>query len=243
MVDVHRRALDEDLVGLVAVHDVAAHGQVGRVDLQVEAGLDDALVLGLHRLGDGVEVLVGRVVVLVGLEEGDDARRRGVHEGAGHGLALGRVAQVLEVALQRLAVLVGDRAAADRAQVLRGVARGGEAVAEARVGVEVRRCRARDVAHLEAAQAVADEGRVADLAHLAIADDVDARVDLVLDAILDRRADDALVLLGVDLLALVLREDDVDHVLGARKAPHVSRQDATVLSHAGHHIRRSCKGP
>ena len=75
-VDVDGGALDEDLVGLVAVHDVAAHGEVGRVDLQVEAGLDDALVLGLHRLGDGVEVLVGAVVVLVGLEEGDDARRR-----------------------------------------------------------------------------------------------------------------------------------------------------------------------
>ena len=66
---------------------------------------------------------------------------------------------------------------------------------------------------------MADESRVADLAHLAVADDVDARVDLVLDAILDRRADDALVLLGVDLLALVLGEDDVDDVLRARKAP------------------------
>ena len=173
-----------------------------------------------------------RVVVLVGLEEGDDARRRGVHEGAGDGLALDRVAQVLEVALERLAVLVGDRPAADRAQVLGGRARGREAVAEARVGVEVGGRRARHVAHLEAAQAMADERRVADLAHLAVADDVDARVDLVLDAILDRRADDALVLLGVDLLALVLGEDDVDDVLRARKAPHVRRQDATVLSHA-----------
>jgi hypothetical protein len=104
----------------------------------------------------------------------------------GHGLALDRVAQVREVALERLAVLVGDRASADRAQVLRGRARGGEAVAEARVGVEVGGRRARDVADLEAAQAMADEGRIADLAHLAVADDVDARVDLVLHAVLDR---------------------------------------------------------
>ena len=56
--DVATARLDEHLVGLVAVHDVAAHREVGRVDLQHEAGVDDALVLGLHRLGERVEVLV-----------------------------------------------------------------------------------------------------------------------------------------------------------------------------------------
>ena len=33
---------------------------------------DDALVLELHRLADRLEVLVERVVVLVGLKQGDD---------------------------------------------------------------------------------------------------------------------------------------------------------------------------
>ena len=50
---------DEHLVGLVAVHDVAAHRQVGRVDLQREAGRHDRLVLLAHRRPDRGQVLVG----------------------------------------------------------------------------------------------------------------------------------------------------------------------------------------
>ena len=38
--------------------DVAAHRQVGAVELQHEAGLGDRLVLVLHRVGDGVQVLL-----------------------------------------------------------------------------------------------------------------------------------------------------------------------------------------
>jgi len=240
-VDVHRSALDEDLVGLVAVHDVAAHREVRRVDLQVEARVHDALVLDLHRVGDRLEVLVGRRVELVGLEERDDPRRRGVHERADHRLAGDRLLQAGEVALQRLAVLIGDRAAADRAQVLGGRALGGKPVAEARVRVEVGRGRARDVADLEATQAVADERRVADLAHLAVGDDVDAGVDLMLDAVLDRRPDDALVLVTVDHLAAILGEDLVDDVLRARQAADVRGEDATLLLHAAHSTEARCK--
>ena len=108
---------------------------------------------------------------------------------------------------------------------------GREPIAEARVGIEVGRGRARHVADLEPAQAVADEGGVADLAHLAVGDDVDARIDLVLDAVADRLADDALVLLAVDLLALVLGEDLVDDRLRARQAADMRGEDASVLSH------------
>ena len=60
---------------------------------------DDRLVLGLHRLADRLEVLVERLVVLVGLEQRDDPGRRRVHEGAGYRLALDRVRQAGEVAL------------------------------------------------------------------------------------------------------------------------------------------------
>jgi hypothetical protein len=72
---------------------------------------------------------------------------------------------------------------------------------------------------------MADVGRVADLRHLAVADEVDPRVDLVLDPLLDGRADHALVLGAIDVLALVLGPDLVDDVLGARKAADMRGQD------------------
>ena len=147
--------------------------------------VDDRLVLGLHRVRERFEVLVARLVVLVRLEERDDARRRGVHEPAGDVGALERVREDGEVAPERLGMLVGDRAAADGAEVLRRRARLREPVAEPGIGVEVGGGRARDVADLEAAEPVTDVGRVADLAHLAVAHEVDACVDLVADALPD----------------------------------------------------------
>ena len=89
----------EFLVGAVAVHDVPAHGQVGRVDLQQHAGGHDRLVLHLHRLADRLQVLLQRAVVLVGLKQRDDPGRGRVHERAGDRLAFDRRLQPREVAL------------------------------------------------------------------------------------------------------------------------------------------------
>ncbi len=229
--DVHLRARDKLLVGDVLVHDVTPHGEVGRVDLEVQPGRDDRLVLGLHRVRERFEVLVPRAVVLVRLEEGDDPRRRRVHETAGDVGALECVREDGEVAPERLGMLVGDRAAADGAEVLGRRARLGEPVAEPGIGVEVGGGRARDVADLEAAEPVTDVGRVADLAHLAVTHEVDACVDLVAHALLDRFPDGALVGLTVDGLALVLGEDLVDDRLRSRQAADVRRQDAAVRRH------------
>ena len=107
--------------------------------------------------------------------------------------------------VHRLGVLVGDRAAADRAQVAGAPALLGEPVAKPRVGVQVGRRRARHVADLEAAQPMADVGGVADLAHLAVGDEVDPGIDLVCDAVGHRGADDPIERVGVDGLAPVLR--------------------------------------
>ena len=134
--------------------------------------------------------------------------------------------QTLEVALQRLGVLVGDRAAADRAQVAGAPAFVGEPLQVARVGVEIRRGGPRHVAHLEPAQAVADVRGVADLAHLAVADDVDAGVDLVSHAVSHGRIQQAVVLGAVDLLAAVLGEHELDQLGRPRQAADVGGQDA-----------------
>lgn len=158
----------ELLVGSVAVHDVASHGQVRRVDLEQEAGGYDRLVFGLHRLADGVQVLVQARVVLVGLEQGDDPGRGCVHERAGHRLALGRAREPGEVGLQRFAVLIPDRAAADRTQVSGAPALACQTVAIARIRVEIGRRGPRHLAHLEPAEPVADVGGIPDLAHLAV---------------------------------------------------------------------------
>jgi hypothetical protein len=53
---------------------VRGHREVGRVDLQVEPGVGDRLVLVAQRLAERLEVLLVRAVVLVGEVEGDLAR-------------------------------------------------------------------------------------------------------------------------------------------------------------------------
>ena len=196
--DVPLGGLHEHVVGLVAVHDVTAHREVGGVDLQLEARVDDALVLGLHRVRERVEVLVERLVVLVGLEERDDAGRRRVHEAAG---PRPRRRRRRAGARGPARAARGSRSGSGRGRSAACTSRSrppGQPVAEGRVRVEVRRRRARDVAQLEAAEPVADVRRVADLAHLAVADEVDAGVGLVAYPVDDRAADDPLVLRGVD---------------------------------------------
>ena len=73
-------------------------GQVGIVDLQQEPGVDDRLVLGAHRLADGVEELGLALEVVV---VADAARRRGRDERACHLDGTERRLEVLDIALQR----------------------------------------------------------------------------------------------------------------------------------------------
>ena len=70
-----RAALRNSSVLERGVLDVPAHGQVGAVDLQHEAGAGHRLVLVTHRLGDREQVLLVAAVVLVAEEERDDAGR------------------------------------------------------------------------------------------------------------------------------------------------------------------------
>ena len=80
---------------------------------------------------------------------------------------------------------------------------------------------------------MAHVGRVADLAHLAVADEVDPGIDLVRDSVGDRRAHDALELGVVDRAAVVLSEHDVDDLLGPREAADVCGQHRQRWSSIG----------
>ena len=78
---------------------------------------------------------------------------------------------------------------------------------------------------IEAGQPVLDVGRVADLAHLAVADDVDADLDLLADDFRDRVGDH---LLGVrrHRSAVLMGEQHVGDRLRARQAADVGREYA-----------------
>src|SRR3990172_9019384 len=160
------------------------------VDLEDEAGTDDGEVLLTHRLGDGEEVLLLGLVVLVDAQSLGRRRRHEGLEGAGF---LRRRLQVGDVGLDGGLPFVADGTRANQRQVA------ADPPARARpevVGLVVVREGAfflrpaprgprPSLPRLEAGQALAGVGVEAVLALLAVRDDVDAALDLLLDALLD----------------------------------------------------------
>ena len=76
----------KSLSGRAAEGGVTLEREVGRIDLQLEAGADDGLVLDAQRRRDGIEIGVEAGIVLVLHDRGEDARRRGRDEGSGRAL-------------------------------------------------------------------------------------------------------------------------------------------------------------
>ena len=74
--DVQLRALAEFRQAQIGVLDVPAHGEVGAVDLQDEAGFGDGLVFVPHGLGDGVDIALEVLVVVVAEEQRRPRRAR-----------------------------------------------------------------------------------------------------------------------------------------------------------------------
>ena len=87
--------------------------------------------------------------------------------------------------------------------------------------------------HRDALGAVADVGRIRRLAHLAVADDVDAGRRLLCDAVFYRLRGRVLEGLRVDGVAFFAAEDDVDQRLRPRQAAGVRGEDAVG---AGLHV-------
>ena len=78
----------------------------------------------------------------------------------------------------------------------------------------------------EAGQPVGDIGRIADLAGLAVADDVDAAIDLPLDRVGDGAAHDPIELGRIDRGALLAPLQQRDHRVAARQAAHMGGENA-----------------
>ena len=95
------------------------------VDLQQEAGIDDRLVLLVHRIGEGGEIFLLRPVIVVAVEHFEVARRQRGDEGFLDPGAGERGLEIGDVGLYLLLADIGDRAAAaEPAQAGRGLAAG-----------------------------------------------------------------------------------------------------------------------
>ncbi len=196
----------------------------GRIDLQHDPGGHDRLVLGAHGAGDGLEVRILRRVVVVRLEERDHTRRGGVHERRGRSRSRDRRLQVRDVRLHRFEALDADLAHAARAAVLRGRTGVGELPEQPRKLDEILARLARRVP-VEAGDAVLDVGRVADLAHLAVTDEIDAGLNLAAHDLGDAVPNRARSRRGVRDGALLAGEQHVGDGLRAGQAADVRRQD------------------
>ena len=96
--------------------------------------------------------------------------------------------------------------------------------AELRVRREIEMRRPRMVAR-ESGEPVLDVGGVADLARLAVADDVDARGDLLGDGVGDAGRDGGVESGAVVRLAAVFLVEQLDDLGAARQAADVGRED------------------
>ncbi len=117
-------------------HAVIGDGVARIVELHQEAGIDDHLVFGAHRVGDCRLHVVFALVVLV-LAVGDDARRRRHRQEGLFDLAvLERGLEVVDVALQLGLPGIFDRPDANR------FGGGGDAFMRVELGIEFRKPRA-----------------------------------------------------------------------------------------------------
>ena len=117
-------------------HAVVGDGGARVVELHQEAGVDDHLVFGAHRLGDRCRQFFVVLVILV-LAVGDHARgRRHRQEGLLDLHAFERGLEVVDVALQLGLAGIGDRADADR------IGRWSRRLARVELGIEFGEARA-----------------------------------------------------------------------------------------------------
>ena len=99
--------LDEIGIRPVAVEHGAVHGEIGRVDLQEQAGLVNRPIFVAHLARQRREI--GLVRIIIGVEHGrsDDAGRRRGHESLGERLALaGDALEARDLPLDRRGIVI-----------------------------------------------------------------------------------------------------------------------------------------
>ncbi len=133
-------------------------------------------------------------------------------------------AQVGDVLLHRSSIDERDRPDAAGALERLFAQHASHGFAELRVRREIEMRRARMVPR-EAGKPVFDVSGVPDLARLAVADDVDARGDLLRDGVGDAGCDGGIEGGRVVRLAVVFLVQQLDHLAAARQAADVGREN------------------
>ena len=167
---------------------------------------------------------MGGVVVVV--EKGcDDPRRGRVHEPFPGAAALQGRRVVFDVLAQGFVVPGGDWPCAHRPLEGLGAREAGHHVAKLRVGGHVQVGLARAVA-IEAGDSVLDVGGIADLAHLAVADDIDAAFHLPDDGVGRGPAHALVEGVRVHRLAVLPGQEQRSDVVWPGKASNVGGENA-----------------
>ena len=223
----------EFVVGEMPVLIVARRAEVGGVDLQQKSRFDDGGVFMPHHVGQRGDIGVFVRIMQVDDEARQNSRRRRGHENFGRPRFRGGGFEVRDVAVERALIPVAQFADAARKRDGREIAAW---AAEVRMRQQV--AAHHDIAALlggariglDAADAMTDVGGVGRLAHLAVADDVDAGCDLLGDHIVDRNRRLGFECLRVDRLAGFSTQNNVNQRLRARQATGMRCQDAVGRS-------------
>ena len=227
--DVKLRALAELRQAEIGILNMPAHAEIGAVDLQDEACLGDDLIFVTHRIGDGVDVALEVLVVVVAEKQRHHAGRGGAHEAAGRLHARQRGFEIVGIDDWRLAVAHRNRRVAGRRLAPRAAGIAEHLFLKCREFVDV--LIDEGVAGAaEAVEPVLDIGGVARLRHLAVIDQVDAGGGLLADEFRDRGFDPRGKRHRVDRNAFLLGVHHFDEVFGPGKAAGMRRQKAVAAA-------------
>jgi hypothetical protein len=203
----------------------SAHGEVGTVDLQQDAGFGDGLVFLPHRVGDGVEIGLLARIVIVAEEQSHHAGRGRAHEFVRGRRLRDCGVEIVGIGLRRAGIAHADRRIAGRRLAARTAGIAEHALGERRKIGEV--LVDESVAGAaEARQPVLHVGGVARLRHFTVVDDIDAGGDLLLHHLGDGGAHARGERGGVNRLASLLGVHHADEVVGPRQAAGMGGEEA-----------------
>jgi hypothetical protein len=218
---VGRGDLEELRVRQLVEGQVTAHREIRTVDLERHACARDRVVLLLHDVHEAGEIRLSGWIVLVPEKMGNDTRRGGGHEALGGAGALEGGLKVGDVPPHRLTILPLDGPGTG------GTRDGGPRLSLGRLG-EVRPVGAgpHQAGAVEAGEPVADIGRIAHLALLAVAHEIHAGRRPAGGRSRHRRAHPRPEGGGLGRAPRVERLEGGGEIGGAGQAPRVGGEDA-----------------
>ena len=206
------------------------HRQIGAIDLQHKTRCRNGGVLFPHRLGDGLDIVLMTAVIFVRQKARDHAGRGRGQKCLGRPRGIDGGAHIGEVARQRLPIADGDRTNAghalepSRPRQLRHLA--AQIGKRRQIGVRFRAFRAAFIG--KAGQAIVHIGGVTDLAGLAVADDIDADIDLPLDDVQHGLPNATIELHGVESPAVLAFFEQMQHRVAPRQAADMRCQNSLL---------------